>query len=279
LTYYAIQSIFPGLLVLVSVVGLLGRSTTNAMLANIETLTPGPAREILHGAVNNLQRSRGTAGVLAVVGVVAALWSASGYISAFMRAANAIYDVPEGRPVWKTLPVRLGLTVVTGTLLAASALAIVFTGRLAASIGRVFGIGGAAVTVWDIVKWPVIVIRIALMIAILYRAAPNARQSGFRWITPGSLLAVLLWLVASGAFALYVANFASYNKTYGTLGGVIAFLVWLWITNLVLLLGAELDAEMERGRAMVAGHPEDEEPYVPLRDDRKVGKEAKSDLR
>ena len=251
---------------LVSVVGLLGRSTTNAMLANIETLTPGPAREILHGAVNNLQRSRGTAGVLAVVGVVAALWSASGYISAFMRAANAIYDVPEGRPVWKTLPVRLGLTVVTGTLLAASALAIVFTGRLAAAVGNVFGVR-------------VIVILIALMIAILYRAAPNARQSGFRWITPGSLLAVLLWLVASGAFALYVANFASYNKTYGTLGGVIAFLVWLWITNLVLLLGAELDAEMERGRAMVAGHPEDEEPYVPLRDDRKVGKEAKSDLR
>jgi len=279
LTYYAIQSIFPGLLVLVSVVGLLGRSTTNAMLANIETLTPGPAREILHGAVNNLQRSRGTAGVLAVVGVVAALWSASGYISAFMRAANAIYDVPEGRPVWKTLPVRLGLTVVTGTLLAASALAIVFTGRLAAAVGNVFGVRGAAVTGWDIVKWPVIVILIALMIAILYRAAPNARQSGFRWITPGSLLAVLLWLVASGAFALYVANFASYNKTYGTLGGVIAFLVWLWITNLVLLLGAELDAEMERGRAMVAGHPEDEEPYVPLRDDRKVGKEAKSDLR
>src|SRR5437764_1681910 len=279
LTYYAIQSIFPGLLVLVSVVGLLGRSTTNAMLANIETLTPGPAREILHGAVNNLQRSRGTAGVLAVVGVVAALWSASGYISAFMRAANAIYDVPEGRPVWKTLPVRLGLTVVTGTLLAASALAIVFTGRLAAAVGNVFGVRGAAVTGWDIVKWPVIVILVALMIAILYRAAPNARQSGFRWITPGSLLAVLLWLVASGAFALYVANFASYNKTYGTLGGVIAFLVWLWITNLVLLLGAELDAEMERGRAMVAGHPEDEEPYVPLRDDRKVGKEAKSDLR
>ena len=217
--------------------------------------------------------------MLAVVGVVGALWSASSYVAAFMRAANAIYDVPEGRPVWKTLPVRLGLTVVTGTLLAASALAIVFTGRLAAAVGNVFGVRGAAVTGWDIVKWPVIVILIALMIAILYRAAPNARQSGFRWITPGSLLAVLLWLVASGAFALYVANFASYNKTYGTLGGVIAFLVWLWITNLVLLLGAELDAEMERGRAMVAGHPEDEEPYVPLRDDRKVGKEAKSDLR
>jgi membrane protein len=279
LTYYGIQSIFPGLLVLVSVVGLLGRSTTNAMVDNIGQLTPGPARDILRGAVDNLQHAKGAAGVLAIVGLAVALWSASGYISAFMRATNAIFDVPEGRPIWKTLPVRLGLTVVTGTLLALSVLTIVFTGRLAALVGRLIGAGSVAVRVWDIAKWPVLVVAISLMIAILYWAAPNVRHPGFRWITPGSLLATLLWLMASGGFALYVANFASYNKTYGTLGGVIAFLVWLWITNVVILLGAEFDAELDRGRAIAAGRPAEEEPYLALRDDRKVDKEAKSDLR
>jgi len=158
-------------------------------------------------------------------------------------------------------------------------LAIVFTGRLAGQIGKLFGIGKVAVQVWDIAKWPVIVIAISLMIAVLYWAAPNARQGGFKWITPGSLLATLLWLVASAGFALYVANFSSYNKTYGTLGGVIAFLVWLWISNLAILLGAEFDAELARGRAIVAGHPEEKEPYVELRDARKVDPKARSDLR
>src|SRR5439155_14995366 len=199
-----------------------------------------------------------------------ALWSASGYISAFMRATNAIFDVPEGRPVWKTLPVRLGLTIVTGALLALSVLTIVFTGRLAALVGRLIGAGSVAVRVWDIAKWPVLVFAISLMIAILYWAAPNARQPGFRWITPGSLLATLLWLLASGGFALYVANFSSYNKTYGTLGGVIAFLVWLWLSNIVILLGAEFDAELDRARAIAAGQPAGQEPYVELRDDRTV---------
>ena len=279
LTYYGIQSIFPGLLVLVSAVGLLGKSTTNAMVDNIGQLTPGPAREILRGAVKNIQDAKGAAGVLAIVGLLVALWSASGYISAFMRATNAIFDVPEGRPIWKTLPVRLGLTIVTGTLLALSVLTIVFTGRLAAMVGRLVGAGSVAVTVWDVAKWPVLVVAISLMIAILYWAAPNAHHPGFRWITPGSLLATLLWLLASGGFALYVANFSSYNKTYGTLGGVIAFLVWLWISNVVILLGAEFDAELDRSRAIAAGHPPTDEPYLPLRDDRKVDKEAKSDLR
>jgi len=279
LTYYGILSIFPGLLVLVAAVGLLGRSTTDALVDNIGQLTPGPARDILRGAVDNLRQAHGAAGVLAIVGLVAALWSASGYISAFMRATNAIFDVPEGRPVWKTLPVRLGLTIVTGALLALSVLTIVFTGRLAALVGRLIGAGSVAVRVWDIAKWPVLVFAISLMIAILYWAAPNARQPGFRWITPGSLLATLLWLLASGGFALYVANFSSYNKTYGTLGGVIAFLVWLWLSNIVILLGAEFDAELDRARAIAAGQPAGQEPYVELRDDRTVDREAKSDLR
>jgi membrane protein len=279
LTYYGILSLFPGLLVMVSALGLFGKSTTQSMVDNVGQLTPGPAREILAQAVANLQQARGAAGLLGVIGLLGALWSASGYISAFMRAANAIYDVPEGRPIWKTIPVRLGLTVVTGVVLAASVLTVVLTGRFAEQLGKVFGVGAVAVRVWDIAKWPVLLCAIALLIALLYWAAPNARQGGFRWISPGSALAVVIWLIISGLFALYVANFASYNKTYGTLGGVIAFLVWLWLSNIAVLLGAEFDAELARERAIVAGHPADEEPYLELRDDRKVPHHGGTELK
>jgi membrane protein len=194
-----------------------------------------------------------------------------------MRASNAIYDVPEGRPIWKTIPIRLGVTITTGVLLAISALAVVFTGTLAERVGGLVGLGRQAVLVWDIAKWPVLVAIVSLMLAILYWASPNAKQSGFRWVSPGGLLAVLVWLVASTGFALYVANFASYNKTYGALGGVIAFLVWLWISNIAILFGAEFDAELERQRAIAAGYPADREPYVLLRDTRKL-KSRSSDL-
>jgi len=197
------------------------------------------------------------------------LWTSSGYVSAFMRASNAIYDVPEGRPLWKLLPVRLGVTIVVGALVAIAAVSVVLTGGLAEKAGNVVGIGKQTVQVFDYAKWPVLVIVLSLVFALLYWAAPNARQSGFRWISPGSVLAVLLWIVASVGFALYVANFSTYNKTYGTLGGIIGFLVWLWISNLAILVGAEFDAELERGRAIQGGLPPDEEPYVPLRDEPK----------
>jgi membrane protein len=270
LTYYGILSIFPGLLVLVSVLGLLGQRTTGALLETIGVISPGPVKEILAGGTRSLQQARGTAGFFVIVGAIAALWSASAYIGAFMRAANAIYGVPEGRPLWKTLPIRLGITVLTGVLLVITALAVVFTGRLAEQVGKLIGLGATAVKIWDIAKWPVLAIIVSLLFAILYSAAPNARQSGFRWITPGCLLAVLLWVAASAGFALYVANFGSYNKTYGSLGAVIIFLVWLWISNLAILLGAEFDAELERARAIAQGHPPEQEPYVPLRDDSRL---------
>jgi membrane protein len=187
-----------------------------------------------------------------------------------MRASNAIYDIGEGRPVWKTLPVRVGVTIVTVLLLAVSAVAVVVTGPLAKQVGNLIGAGSAAVTAWDIAKWPVLVLIVSLMFALLYWAAPNVKHPRFRWVTPGGVLAVLLWIVVSAAFALYVANFSSYNKTYGSLGGVICFLVWLWLSNIVILLGAELNAEIERGRQIEAGHPEDREPFVEPRDTRKL---------
>jgi membrane protein len=266
LTYYSIMSIFPGLLLFVSGLGLLGPGTTNEVLANIRALTPGPARDILARAIENLQTNQRAAGVLAIIGFVIAFWSATGYIGGFMRAANNIYDVPEARPFWKTIPIQLVVTAITGIFLAVSALAVVFTGRLAQIAGRTVGVEQEAVRVFDIVKWPVLVLAAGLIIAMLYWAAPNARQAGFRWITPGSGLALLVWVAASAGFAFYISQFDSYNRTYGTLGGVIIFLVWLWLTNLAVLIGAEFDAELGRSRAILAGLPPDAEPYLPLRD-------------
>ena len=271
LTYYGTLAIFPALIVLVSILGLIGESATQPLIDNLGTVAPGPAKEIFTNAIENLQGDQGAAGVLFVVGLLGALWSASGYVAAFMRASNAIYDMPEGRPVWKTLPVRVGLTIVLLLLLAVTTLAVVMTGGLAEKVGDLIGLGETAVTVWNIAKWPVLLLVVSFMFALLYWAAPNVKQPGFRWVSPGGILAVIGWLIASGAFAFYVANFGSYNKTYGALGGVIVFLVWLWISNIMILLGAEFNAELERGRAIEGGmRPEDKEPFAEPRDTRKM---------
>jgi membrane protein len=262
LTYYGVLSIFPALIALVSILGLIGASATQPLIDNLATVAPGPAKQILTDALKNLQQGRGAAGALFFVGLGSALWAASGYVGGFGRAANAIYEVEEGRPFWLLRPLQLLITAVLLVMLAASAVAVVVTGPLARQVGDLVGVGGAAVTVWDIAKWPVLVLVVSLMFSILYYATPNVRQPGFRWITPGGVLAVLLWIVASALFAFYVANFGSYNKTYGALGGVIAFLVWLWISNLAILVGAEFNAELERGRRIEAGQHPDEEPFV-----------------
>jgi membrane protein len=275
LTYYGILSIFPMLIVLVSVLGLIGPSATDPLIANLKTVAPGPASQIFTSAIKNLQSSQGAAGVLFVVGIVGALWSASGYVAAFMRASNAIYDVEEGRPIWKTAPTRLGMTLVLVLLLAITAVGVVLTGGLAKEAGNLIGVGSDAVTVWNIAKWPVLLVLVSLMFSILYWGSPNVKQPGFRWVTPGGILAVVIWLVASALFAFYVANFGSYNKTYGALGGVITFLVWLWISNIAVLLGAELNAELERGRRIEEGMPADREPFVEPRDTRKMSDEGK----
>jgi membrane protein len=268
LTYYSVLSIFPGLLVVVSLLGLFGQSTIDSVVKDIGGAAPDTVRDLLVNATNNLRHSQNTASVLAIVGLAGGLWSASNYVGGFMRASNAIYDVPEGRPIWKTLPIRLGVTIVVAILLTASVLIVVLTGSLAQYVGDLLGMGSAAVTTWNIVKWPVLVIIVSQILALLYWAAPNAKLAGVRWISPGGVLAVVLWLAASAGFAFYVANFSTYNKTYGSLAGVVVFLVWLWISNIAVLLGAEFDAELHRGRAITAGHPEDEEPFVALRDDR-----------
>jgi len=270
LTYYGVLAIFPAILALVSILGLVGRSATQPLIDNLGKVAPGPAKDIFTTAIENLQKSKGSGGILLIVGLAVAMWSASGYVAAFMRASNAIYEVEEGRPIWKKGPVRLGVTLVLIVLLVITALAVVLTGGLAKQAGDLLGVGESAVRVWDIAKWPVLLLIVSVMFAILYWASPNVKQPGFRWFTPGGILAVVVWIIASAAFAFYVANFASYNKTYGALGGVIIFLVWLWLSNIAVLLGAEFNAELERGRQIEAGHPADKEPFLEPRDTRKM---------
>jgi membrane protein len=270
LTYYGVLAIFPALIALVSILGLVGHSATQPLIENLGNVAPGPAKTIFTSAIQNLQNSQGSAGIIFIVGLAAALWAASGYVAAFMRASNTIYDVQEGRPIWKTLPVRVCVTLVMIVLLAISAVAVVLTGGLAKQVGNLVGVGSSAVSVWDIAKWPVLLLVVSFMFSILYWASPNVKHPGLRWLSPGGILAVAVWVVASGAFALYVANFSSYNKTYGALAAIIVFLVWLWISNIALLLGAEFNAELERGRQIEGGHPEAQEPFIEPRDTRKM---------
>jgi membrane protein len=250
LTYYSVLGIFPALLILVSILGLVGESATQPLIDNVQTVAPGPAQEIFTNALENIQDTRRTAGMLFVAALATALWAASGYVGAFMRASNSIYEMEEGRPLYKTLPVRFGLTLVLVVLLAATVIGVTITGGLAQEIGDLVGVGSTAVEVWQIAKWPVLLFIVSLMVALLYWAAPNVKQPGFHWISPGSLLAVFGWVVGSAAFTFYVSNFGAYNKTYGALGGVIVFLIWLWLSNLMVLLGAELNAVLERGRKL-----------------------------
>ena len=270
LTYFGVLALFPAVLVMVSVLGLLGKSTTQKVLSNLGQVAPGAVKSFLSTVINQVQGKAGTAGLAAIIGIVVALWSASGYVAAFMRASNAIYEVDEGRPIWKTAPVRLLTTLVLVVLLLVALVMVVVTGPIASQVGKAFGIGHAATLAWDIAKWPVLLVVVSLIFSILYKATPNVKQPKFKWITAGGALAVVVWVIASALFALYVSFSGSYNKTYGALATVIIFLVWLWITNIAILLGAEFNAETQRERAIRAGMPADLEPFAPVRDTRKL---------
>jgi membrane protein len=261
LTYYAVLSIFPALLVLVALLGLVGQhpQTTDSLLKIVDDIGPSSAVDTFKPAIEGVIKSKGDAGALLGLGLLGAVWAASGYIGAFMRASNAIYEVEEGRPFWKLRPLQIVMTVVVVLILAIVAIAVVMTGTLAESVGGQIGLGDTAVTIWNIAKWPVLVAVVMGIFALLYYMAPNVRHPGFRWITPGGVVAVLLWIVASAGFAFYVANFGSYNKTYGSLGAVIVFLVWLWISNIAVLFGAELNSELERSRELEQGLPAEKE--------------------
>jgi membrane protein len=248
LTYYGLLALFPAIIALVSIVGLVGdpASTTRTLTDIVTGIGPQSAADTFAGPIREVTQSRSTAGFALVAGTLLALWSASGYLGAFIRASNVIYETREGRPFWKLRPLQLVMTVVMVLLLAVMALGVVLTGPIVSAVADPIGISGTAVSIWNVAKWPVIALIFVGMISVLYYASPNVRQRGFRWIAPGALVALLVWLIASGAFALYVANFGSYNKTYGSLASIVVVLIWLWITNLAILFGAELNAERER---------------------------------
>lgn len=257
LTYYGLLAMFPALIALVALIGLVGdpSSTTNTITQIVTKIGPSSAASTFAGPIRSITSHKSAAGIVGIVGLAVALWSASSYVGAFMRASNVIYETPEGRPIWKLRPLQVLVTLVMLVLLVLVALALVLTGPIVTAVAGPLGIGGTAVQIWDIAKWPVLVIVVITMLAVLFYASPNVKLSGFRWVTPGALFAVVVWLIASAAFAFYVANFSSYDKTYGTLGGLVVFLVWMWLTNTALLLGMELNAERERSRELEAGIP------------------------
>jgi membrane protein len=255
LTYYGLLSLFPALIALVSIVGLVGdpATTTKTLTDMVTKLGPSSAADTFAGPIKSITGHRGAAGILFVVGLATALWSASGYVGAFMRAANVIYETPEGRPFWKLRPLQIVVTLIMLLLLAFVALALVLTGPVVTAVAGPLGIGHTAVSIWNIAKWPVLLAVVVTMFAVLFYSTPNVKLAGFKWVTPGAVLAIVVWLIASAAFAFYVANFGSYDKTYGALGGVVCLLVWMWVTNVALLLGMELNSERERSRELAAG--------------------------
>jgi membrane protein len=257
LTYYGLLALFPALIALVSIVGLVADPDwgTRTLTDIVSRLGPKSATDTFSGPIREITANRGTAGVALVAGTLVALWSASGYLGAFIRASNVIYETREGRPFWKLRPIQLLTTLVLVLLLAAVALGVVMTGPIVSAVAGPLGVSDAAVTVWNIAKWPVIAAIFVVMIGVLYYTAPNVRQRGIRFITPGSLVALAVWLIASGAFGVYVANFGSYNKTYGALATAAVVLVWFWITNVAILFGHELNAERERDLELRQGLP------------------------
>ena len=273
LTYRSVLTLAPAMLVLVSALGLLGKSTTDKLVANIGQLAPGSVRSVLQQIVDSVQ-ARSSAGLAALIGLALALWSASAYVAAFMRASNAIYEMGEGRPIWKTVPIRIAITLAMTVMGVLAAIIVVFSGPLADRVGRALGLGRTALMLWSILKWPLLIVIVSMMLAILYYAAPNVKQPGIQWITPGGVLAILIWVIASGAFAVYVSHFGSYNKTYGSLASVIVFLLWMWLTNVAILLGAEFNAELQRARAVQAGQRPDQTPFAEPRDTRKLNSDA-----
>lgn len=278
LTYYAVLSIFPGLVAIFSLLGVFGqgKAASDAVLDIVEQVAPGDTADTIRGPIEQMSTSP-AAGFALVFGILLAIWSASGYVGAFSRAMNRIYEIDEGRPFWKLKPAQLLVTVITIVLLVVAAIILIVSGPVTEALGDALGIGDVPQTIWSIAKWPLLAFIVVLIVAILYYATPNAKQPKFRWISIGALLAIVVLGLVTLAFGFYVANFSNYDRTYGSLAGIIIFLLWLWIANLALLFGAEFDAELERGRQLQAGIAAEEDIQLPPRDTRKSDKVAQKE--
>ena len=278
LTYYAVLSLFPAAIAVISLLGVIGQGTTSVdkVVQVLRPLVSTSTLTTVQPALEHIATSQG-AGIGLVLGLLGALWSASGYVGAFGRAMNTVYEIDEGRPFWKLRPWTILVTLVAILLVACVLVMLIVTGPLADSIGDVIGLGSQAVTVWTIAKWPVIALFVVVIVAMLYYATPNVKQPRFRWLSIGALTAIGVWIIASVLFAFYVATFGSYDKTYGSLAGAIAGLLWLWITNVALLFGAELDSELERGRELQSGIAAEQQLQLPARDSRGIRKARKKE--
>lgn len=272
LTYYGLLALFPALIAFVGIIGLVAdpRGATQTITDIVTQLGPESAADTFAGPIESITSNSSAAGIMAIVGILVALWSASSYVGAFMRASNVIYETPEGRPIWKLRPLQMLVTLVILVLAAITLVALVVSGPLAEAIGSAIGLSDTLVTVYQIAKWPILAALVITIFAVLYYATPNVKLRGFKWVTPGGVFALIVWILASAAFAFYVANFGSYDKTYGTLGGIVVLLMWLWITNLAILFGHELNAERERSEELAAGVPRaDREIQLEPRDEPK----------
>lgn len=278
LTYYAVLAVFPALIAMFSLLGVVGQGSaaSAAVMDIIEDVAPGDIADTLRAPVEQVAQAPG-AGLALVLGIVLALWSASGYVGAFSRAMNRVYEIEEGRPFWKLRPMQLVVTIIAVVALAAVAVGLVISGDVVDAVGSAMGASEVLKIVWSVAKWPLMLLVVILLVAVLYYATPNAKQPKFRWISLGALLAIVVLVVGTIGFGIYVANFSNYDRTYGSFAGVIIFLLWLWIANLALLFGAEFDAELERGRQLQAGIPAEAEIQLPARDSRKSDKRAEQE--
>lgn len=257
LTYYGLLSLFPALIAMVSLIGIFGDpQTTTAKLTEIITeIGPESGAETFEGPIKSIVENQSAAGFAFVFGLAVALWSASGYVGAFIRASNIIYETPEGRPFWKLRPLQIAVTLAMIVMMVLLAVGLVLTGPVVEAVANPIGLSGTAVEVWNIAKWPAMAAIFILMVDVLFYASPNVKLRGFKWVTPGALVAIVVWAAASALFAFYVANFGSYDKTYGTLAGLVVLLLWFWITNLAILFGHQLNAERERSAEIDEGLP------------------------
>ncbi|MEU8420605.1 YihY/virulence factor BrkB family protein [Micromonospora sp. NPDC048835] len=271
LTYYGVLALFPSAIVVVALVGLVsdGERTLDTVVDLADQVGAGSVLTTENGGVVGVIKTvvldQSNPKLLLSFGLLGALWSASGFIGAFTRASNAVYGVTEGRPVWKLRPLQIGLAAITLVLLAVVALALIVSGPVTDAVGDLVNAGGLARTVWRVAKWPVLAMIMMVLLSLLFWIAPNVRQPRFRWLTPGGAVALVSWAAASFGFGLYVANFSSYDTTYGSLGAAIAFLVWLYLSNSALMLGVQINAEVQRGRRLQAGEPDPEDPVLPPR--------------
>ncbi|MET7375432.1 YihY/virulence factor BrkB family protein [Micromonospora arida] len=271
LTYYGVLALFPSAIVVVALVGLVsdGERTLDTVVDLANQVGAGAVLSDDEGGVLKVIRSvvleQSNPKLLLSFGLLGALWSASGFIGAFTRASNAVYGVTEGRPVWRLRPLQIGLAAITLVLLAVVALGLIVSGPVTDAVGDLINAGGLARTTWRVAKWPVLAMIMMVLLSMLFWIAPNVRQPRFRWLTPGGAVALISWAAASFGFGLYVANFGSYNTTYGSLGAAIAFLVWLYLSNSALMLGVQINSEVQRGRQLQAGDPDPDEPVLPPR--------------